>query len=112
MPAFKHENGPGLKILSDRIWYGPGYCGICGQTDHKSKNSPLLPTQVRWWDADDGWRVGVLCYGCGLEATERGPWANDYAVVVKQGLSQSEKIDVLSEVMDDEDATYTEGNDL
>lgn len=102
-----HENGPGLKILSDRKWYGPGYCGICGTTDENPKYSPLIPQAVRWWDCDDGWKMGVLCLGCGREVKDRGPRPDDYASLVKDEEMQKIRIDVTAE-LGDEDAAYTE----
>lgn len=96
-----HTNGPGLTVVGDprRKWYGGGYCGICGHT-----GEGLIPVAVRWWDPDDGWKRGVLCEGCGEDASERGPHPEDYAYV--EALGQDEpKRDVIAE--DDEDAWLT-----
>jgi hypothetical protein len=38
-----HRNGPGLKKLGNaksELWYGPGYCGICGGRE-------VVPVAVR-----------------------------------------------------------------
>lgn len=95
-------DGPGLKILGNDTWYGPGYCGICGAVDS------IYPRAVRWWDCDDGWRVGVLCPSCMDEARERGPRPDDYAVRIRQrGDDQADRIDVSAE-MGDLDGTYSE----
>jgi len=53
----KHEPGPGLRTYGLSRWWGAGYCGVCGTRDE----SDLVPQAVRWWDPDDGWRMGVLC---------------------------------------------------
>jgi len=44
----------------------------------------IIPQAVRYWDCDDGWRVGVLCRGCGEDAAERGPRPGDYASATEQ----------------------------
>lgn len=103
-----HANGPGLKVLSTETWWGQGYCGVCGDREPKS----LLPQAVRWWDPDDGWKMGVLCEGCGEEVRERGPQPDDYAVVVKSRdeLPQERKIDILV-AMGDLDMACSESGD-
>lgn len=97
-----HHPGPGLKILSKTRWYGGGYCAICG-----TRGDELVPQQVRYWDPDDGWRVGVLCAYCGDEATSRGPRPGDYA---NHDDDNHSRIDVLAS-FGDEDSTYTSGNE-
>lgn len=113
-----HTEGPGLKVLSTRKWWGGCYCGICGHTCDRCPldpwggercASPLLPEQVRWWDPDDGWRVGVLCRGCGEDAAERGPRQGDFGLRFHPGL-QAEKIDIVAS-FGDEDSTYSEFSD-
>jgi hypothetical protein len=100
----KHVNGPGLKVLSTRKWYGGGYCGICG-----TRGDELVPMMVRYWDPDDGWRSGVLCTYCGEEASARGPRPTDYAWTDEMAstLPKSAKIDILA-ADGDEDACYAE----
>lgn len=95
-----HRDGPGLKTLSMERWYGPGYCGVCG---HRGED--LVPQAVRYWDVDDGWKLGVLCIHCGPECAERGPRVGDYASVSLAAASKA-RIDVLASV--DLDAAYTE----
>ena len=96
------KNGSGLKILGDSDWYGPGYCGICG--DRES----IFPRSVRWWDPDDGWKFGVLCPSCMEDVQEKGPQNDDFACqLTKQGGSK-ELIDMLSDILDDDDALYSE----
>ena len=67
----------------------------------------MIAQPVRWWDADDGWKMGVLCSGCGEDAAERGPRPDDYAVVTRANPDEAERIDV--EAGDDLDAAYSGG---
>lgn len=121
LPKHTAENGPGLRIQPrDRPWYGPGYCGVCGQRSTSCTYSPLVPVPVRWWDPDDGWRFGVLCQGCAEDASARGPRPGDYAwrdpTDNEKGrdprdypphpATQAAKLDTLAELGDD-DAAYS-----
>ena len=90
----KRAEGKGLKILSTTTWYGPGYCGICGDPEH------ITPQAVRWWDPDDGWKTGVLCSYCADDAKDRGPQPDDYAY---KGKRDSDIIDAMRDTL---------GNDL
>lgn len=104
----KQDTWPGLKIvgMGTGEWYGNGYCGICGDRDH------LFPRAVRWWDADDGWRHGVLCDGCFEDAKHRGPRPDDYAVKVAER-EIGENIDTICELLgDDQDGAHTMIQDL
>ena len=76
-----HRNGPGLRVLDRRPWYGVGCCSLCGEseTDRRLTSSPLVGCAVRFWSPDDGWTVGVLCEACGEETRARGPRPTDYA---------------------------------
>ena len=75
MRKLTHQEGSGLKILDrSTAWYGIGSCGVCGDS-----GSALVPLAVRFWDPDDGWKVGVLCTYCGEECSHRGPMPTDYA---------------------------------
>ena len=98
-----HEPGPGLVVLGGERWWGGGYCAICGH-----RGAYLVPRAVRYWDADDGWRVGVLCSFCGEDASLRGPKPGDFAYAGAE--VGSRKIDV-SASLGDLDSTYAEGMD-
>jgi hypothetical protein len=105
-----HEPGPGLKVVGDpkQPWYGGGYCAICGGTGES-----LVPVRVRFWDCDDGWKTGVLCSYCGIEAACRGPKPTDYAVVTADPESKAALLDVLDEVLaGDDDGAQTESEEL
>ena len=39
--------------------------------------------QLRWWDPDDGWKIGTLCRWCAEEALDRQPRPEDYAVATR-----------------------------
>jgi len=100
----------GYKVLSNKKWFGPGYCGICGQRDPDSTYSPLIPKMVRYWCPDDGWKTGVLCSGCAEDCKDRGPRRGDYAY---QDASNGETIDSLNEVLgDDQDGFHSELEDF
>ena len=76
-----HHNGPGLKVLSPHRWFGGGYCGICGESDEVAG---LVPRCVRYWDPDDGWKVGILCVHCAPHIARRGPQPDDSAYPRRQ----------------------------
>jgi len=118
--ASLHRNGPGLKKLgkaSDERWYGPGYCGICGDRTFIDADNPrrVVPVPVRYWDPDSGWGMSVLCVGCGEECTLRGPRPDDFACHVRDDNAdhigrmelQAMRIDALAQLTD-LDGTYTE----
>lgn len=84
----------GLKILSTKQWYGSGHCGICGDKEN------IVPQAVRYWDPDDGWKVGVLCGPCSADCESRGPRRGDYAY--RESSDQKLKIDALSSVSGDD----------
>ncbi len=100
-----HTDGAGLRVYprsTDGPWYGPGYCGVCG-----TRGDSLIPQAVRWYDPDDGWKMGVLCGDCGEEVREQGPRAEDYAVVTGKVILQAERIDV-NVSHGDEDSAYSD----
>jgi hypothetical protein len=67
----------------------------------------LIGQAVRWWDPDDGWKMGVLCLSCGNDASGRGPREGDYAY---RAPDKSERIDALAGLQDS-DGTYTDSHD-
>jgi len=54
------------------------YCGICG---HTPQNTGCEPNRapIRWWDPDDGWKIGTLCRGCFEDYGNRQPKETDFA---------------------------------
>lgn len=71
------------------------YCGICGSVPKSNDEPNRAP--VKWWDPDDGWKIGTLCRWCAEEVLDQKPKPSDYAY---------EKSDVfVSESNTDEDET-------
>lgn len=66
----------GLHRKTIRISYN--YCGICGATPQRNTDEPNY-APLRWWDADDGWKIGTLCHWCHEETINRGPEPGDFA---------------------------------
>ena len=58
------------------------YCGICGRTLETRLDEPNL-APLRWWDPDDGWKIGTLCSWCAEEVLDRKPQPEDYAVATR-----------------------------
>jgi len=69
------------RLARARITYN--YCGVCG---HQPKNDWDEPnyTPLRWWDPDDGWKIGSLCSVCAAEYLEAQPKPGDYAFQAHQ----------------------------
>ena len=53
------------------------YCNICGHTPGAEDEPNYAP--IRWWDPDEGWKVGTLCRDCARDAVPRQPQPDDYA---------------------------------
>lgn len=104
--TLQHTPGPGLKVLTNNQWYGWGGCDCCGTTSDEY----FVPRQVRYWDCDDGWKVGALCQPCGEEAAVKGPDSKDYAYN-KRGRDKS--IDAVADLLDgDEDGIWAEAESI
>ena len=54
------------------------YCGICGHTP-QSRNEEPNYAPLRWWDPDDGWKIGTLCHWCHDEVANDKPKPTDCA---------------------------------
>lgn len=65
----------GLRNKTLRISYN--YCGICGHTPKRNDEPNYAP--IRWWDPDDGWKIGTLCHWCHDEVANDKPKATDFA---------------------------------
>ena len=57
------------------------YCGVCGHIPQSGDEPNRAP--LRWWDPDDGWKIGTLCPYCAEEALDRQPKPEDYAVATR-----------------------------
>lgn len=64
------------KFTSARATYN--YCGICGHVPPTGQDEPNR-APLRWWDPDDGWKIGSLCRPCAEEALDRQPRETDFA---------------------------------
>ncbi len=64
------------KFLKGVISYN--YCRICGYTPHTQNDKPNR-APLRFWDPDDGWKIGTLCRGCADEFLDVKPSPEDYA---------------------------------
>ena len=77
MPAKTLSDSAFKRLNAARISYY--YCGICGYTPQTRLDEPNR-APLRWWDPDDGWKIGTLCRWCAEEALDRKPRPEDYAV--------------------------------
>ena len=95
---FLRKKYPGLRYLGTETWYGPGHCAECGTTED------LIAYPTRFWDPDDGWRVGVLCAYCTEYIRDRGPRPDYYAFRRRE---KAEAIDTVASIAD-ADGVYSE----
>ena len=52
-------------------------CGICGRAPKDREEPNHAP--IKWWDPDDGWKIGTLCRWCIAEFKDVLPSPEDYA---------------------------------
>lgn len=76
----------GLHKKTIRISYN--HCGICGRTPKTNLDEPNY-APVRWWDPDDGWKVGTLCSCCFRETFGQRPKATDFAAGRTNGVADA-----------------------
>lgn len=105
-PGYRFPNGNivaftegiGLHYMNTKdTWYGSfGGCGVCGT----SSPNHIIPRQVRYWDCDDGWKIGVLCDDCTNDVRDRGPQPNDFAFRGEDTEFESDVADTLAELGD------------
>jgi hypothetical protein len=86
----------GLRNKTVRLSYN--YCGICGHTPQTNTDEPNY-APLRWWDPDDGWKIGTLCHWCHDESFTDRPKPTDYAVATNSTNG------VADDVNTDEDPT-------
>jgi hypothetical protein len=60
------------------------YCNICGRQPDSNEEHNYAP--LRWWDPDDGWKIGTLCHWCHDEAFICKPMKDDYAYPKSNGV--------------------------
>lgn len=64
-------------IEKARVTYN--YCGICGHRPSGGVTEEPNYAPLRWWDCDDGWKIGSLCRACWQEVCDDQPKPDDYA---------------------------------
>ena len=83
------------------------YCGVCGHVPKGNEEDPNYRSNrapLRWWDCDDGWKIGALCHGCacGMETKTFGkqdaildaqPKPGDYAYKRTNGVADDVNTD-------------------
>lgn len=64
------------------------YCGICGHVPKDDQSEPNR-APVRWWDPDDGWKIGTLCRWCHEESEFSKPKPGDFAFSKTNGVADN-----------------------
>ena len=72
-------------------------CRICGDQPEYFKR-PMTIGPIRYWDPDDGWIYGSLCFNCHREQGDARPHPDDYAYV-------EQRDEVITIIDTDEDYT-------
>jgi hypothetical protein len=62
------------------------YCGICGRVPKTELDEPNR-APIRYWDCDDGWRIGTLCRWCHEEYGNARPKPGDFAYETTNGIA-------------------------
>jgi hypothetical protein len=55
------------------------YCKICGSVPGSKLTDPPNYAPLRFWDCDDGWKIGTLCTYCFNDVRDDKPHPDDYA---------------------------------
>ena len=66
------------------------YCNICGRVPEEREETNWAP--LRWWDCDDGWKIGTLCRWCAEDALPVVPQPDDYAYPTTNGLCDDDNV--------------------
>lgn len=85
-----NEKTVGQRLAESHVSYN--YCGICGHVPKTGRDEPNR-APLRWWNPDDGWKIGTLCRDCAEEFLDRRPKPTDYAYVVSNGVCDDEDTD-------------------
>lgn len=83
----KTEKTVAQRLVKSRNSYN--YCGICGRVPHTAQDEPNH-APLRWWDPDDGWKIGTLCRWCAEEFLDCQPKPTDYAYRTSNGVCDDE----------------------
>ena len=71
---------------------GYGMCVICGYHPEGDLEEPTHGP-LRFWDSDDGWRIGSLCRWCAEDDLDAKPQPDDYAYRTTNGVCDHEETD-------------------
>ena len=75
------------KILAQaKVSYN--YCGVCGSTPKTNLDEPNY-APLKWWDCDDGWKIGTLCSYCAKDVLGRKPKPEDFAYKTANNISDN-----------------------
>ena len=80
-----------MEVMNIQLTHGQ--CRICGYWPSTEKDEPNYEP-VRWWDADDGWKIGALCRQCWIDAKRLRPQPDDYAYFKTNGICDVEDTDL------------------
>ncbi len=78
--------------MKDHYRVSYNYCGICGRTP-QTKLEECNWAPIRWWDPDDGWKIGTLCRCCIDESLSRRPKPTDCAYETTNGVADEVNTD-------------------
>jgi hypothetical protein len=65
------------------------HCGICGHVPRGAEDQPNK-APLRWWDPDDGYKIGTLCGYCFRDCGDVKPDKDDYAYLRSNGVCDSD----------------------
>ena len=81
MPDKGRIEGETIMTITERLCKAHvtyNYCGICGHVPTTRQDEPNR-APLKWWDPDDGWKIGSLCRWCAEEVLDDQPKPGDYA---------------------------------
>lgn len=83
------------------------HCQICGHRPCSDDQPNRTP--VRWWDPDDGWKIGTLCVGCKEDNEGVKPKEGDFAFESTNGMvdyvdTEEDVLGLIESLGDDPDS--------
>ncbi len=78
---------PAERFSNSKICYTD--CGICGYVPQDSMKDEANRQPLRWWDPDDGWKIGTLCRHCADDHLDVRPSKDDYAYHTTNGVADN-----------------------
>ena len=86
----KNPKTPAERFAAARVTFN--YCGVCGRVPRTRAEEPNR-APLRWWDPDDGWKVGSLCHWCAEDVLPARPSLGDYAYAQTNGIADDVNTD-------------------